>query len=131
MVLSASDQSVKGYEITIQHFKSTRKSCLQIMSTELESNTQRYTLRIKDPSFVTIMNEQYTFYFGQVYVRALMPCDQARPGSDELCASIETSNRVEVGIKKSFDLDLPNYKLSKWRSGFLRLKRMLSNNIAL
>ncbi len=69
-----------------------------------------FTFRIKDPSFIGQTN-QYIFYFGKFYMRALVECnkhgafpkisniDPNNNNTQELCALENTrSKSIEIGI---------------------------------
>ena len=46
-------------------------TCIQIIPRADQILSKYYRLRIKDPSFVSIFNPSYTFYFGQIQVQAI------------------------------------------------------------
>ena len=90
------------------------KSCFQVMSKLDYPRSRKYTLRIKDPSFVTIFHEGDTFYFGRVQVQAIH-CDPTNAlqmdkiTSQTLVKKMQTncwrigkmSTPLHVGIKKA------------------------------
>lgn len=85
-----------------------------------------YRFKIKDPVFMTIKQDKYTFYFGRANIRALIDCggDKRAPGdadpmSQSLCAAENTiSPSVEIGILKIKDVDISNLDISESRRSY-------------
>lgn len=78
-----------------------------------------YRLKIKDPVFMTIKQDKYTFYFGRASVKALIECDkrghaeanQSR-SQTSLCAAENTvSSSVEIGILKIKDVNINSLRI--------------------
>lgn len=76
-----------------------------------------YRLKIKDPVFMTIKQDKYTFYFGRANLRALIDCDKrafTEASQMRLCAAENTvSASVDIGIQKVKDVDISSLRPGK------------------
>jgi hypothetical protein len=80
----------------------------------------QYRLKIKDPVFMTIKQDKYTFYFGRANIRALIDCDKRafaetnQTSPMNLCAAENTiSASVDIGILKIKDVDISSLRPGK------------------
>jgi hypothetical protein len=56
-------------------------------------------LNIKDPAFYKLDKKQYSFYFGRVYVRALVRCQSETKAHGVCGAENIRSKSIQMGIK--------------------------------
>lgn len=123
LLASAPNTDIKGFEIGIEF--EGHKSCVQIVPLGKAQNKPGrptiYRFKIKDPVFMTIKQDKFTFYFGRANIRALIDCDKRAFGADysqasqtDLCAAENTvSPSVDVGILKIKDVDISNLRPGK------------------
>ena len=75
-------------------------TCIQIIPRADQILSKYYRLRIKDPSFVSIFNPSYTFYFGQIQVQAIkcQPTDAIESWSKR---SVLSFNHLVTKVKNN------------------------------
>ena len=105
---------IKGVEIGFEFEE--KKSCVQIVpvgkSQSKQGKITTYRFKIKDPAFMTIKQEKYTFYFGRAYIKGLIECESRVTGERNqtklnLCAAENTiSKSIDIGILKIKDVDI-------------------------
>ncbi len=92
----------KGYEIMFETFDG-EQSCIQIVRYPDRPRQKFHTLKIKDPSFISQNNLDYTFYFGKITLRALYTCKDRTIDNDYfngICHSqILKTDQIQVGVK--------------------------------
>ena len=80
------------------------QSCIQIIRyPDRTSQTKAYNLKIKDPSFVSQHDLEYTFNFGRILLRTLYACKDASVPNEYLkniCHSKNLkTNQIQVGVQ--------------------------------
>jgi len=94
-------KNVEGFELQFE-LEDKRTACIQIIpnAKELIGNFQsKFRLRIKDPAFLSHSSKLFTFYFGQVTLRALVACNAH---TSQLCISQNIySHTIHIGIRSA------------------------------
>ena len=118
---------IKGFEISIEY--QDRKSCIQIVPLNSQNKPGRvttYRFKIKDPTFMTIKQDKYNFYFGRANIKALIECEWSgldgnknNATSMNLCSAENTiSPSVDIGILKIKDVNIDFLRPGKSRCFF-------------
>jgi len=99
--LIGSSNNVEGFELQFE-LEDKRTACIQIIpkTKELIGNLQsKFRLRIKDPAFLAHSSKLFTFYFGQVTLRALVACNAQ---TSQLCVSQNIySHTIQMGVRSA------------------------------
>ena len=85
----------EGFELKFKSYNNNT-SCMQIIpNKQTKSTPYSYSFKIKDPSFLSLKNLDYSFYFGKVSISLLEKCEH-----NDLCSNenIKTSDK-EIGIR--------------------------------
>jgi hypothetical protein len=97
------NELLEGFELKFNSFNN-ETSCIQIIPPKKRSfkNIKSYSFKIKDPSFLSLKNNDFSFYFGKVSIAVLEKCD-----NNDLCSSdILKTNENYIGIEsKNSSLD--------------------------
>ena len=86
----------EGFELKFKSYNNDT-SCIQIIPRKSQSfrNINSYSFKIKDPSFLSLKNKDFSFYFGKVSIAVLDKCD-----NNDLCPSeIIKTNEKHIGIE--------------------------------
>ena len=97
------NELLEGFELKFNSYNN-ETSCIQIIPSKSRSfkNIKSYSFKIKDPSFLSLKNKDFSFYFGKVSIAVLEKCD-----NNDLCSSdILKTNENYIGIEsKNSSLD--------------------------
>ena len=86
----------EGFELKFKSYNN-ETSCIQIIPSKSRSfkNIKSYSFKIKDPSFLSLKNKDFSFFFGKVSIAVLEKCD-----NNDLCSSdILKTNENHIGIQ--------------------------------
>jgi hypothetical protein len=105
---------LKGFQLKFEDHDLKRLTCIQIIRPDAEYSdwdrmkteyAEELSLRIKDPSFVSQKDVNYTFNFGRVSFELLVACSE----------NGNTDNRI-LCVKKSMGIDFLNVGIKSLRN---------------